>query len=292
MRIGWNELNPVVGLANYLPCEPGFAFGPRTISDYQMIYVLQGKGTGAIQKRSYSVVAGDLLCYGPGIVHRFQADRDDPFALYGMHFQLNGALGEQTKRTIAAASLSADGPDNMIVIGHPGDEEEFYMPEKINVSGTEIPELFGEIVRRFVKGTSLAPFAMRGLLTQLFLELTECLPNPGAHRSPLDQLLDKVKVGLEQHAQLSYDRHWLQMWTGYNEDYLSRSFRTRFGLSPHLFHSLKKIEAAKMMLAFSNDSITELAERLHYQSVHYFSRAFKAHVGRSPSDYRRLHRLF
>ncbi|MFQ9736728.1 MAG: AraC family transcriptional regulator [Christensenellaceae bacterium] len=42
------------------------------------------------------------------------------------------------------------------------------------------------------------------------------------------------------------------------------------------------------MLASSDISITEIANELHYSSIHVFSRAFKNKFRLSPTDYRQF----
>ena len=46
-----------------------------------------------------------------------------------------------------------------------------------------------------------------------------------------------------------------------------------------------KIETAKTMLREGDGNITQIADRLGYASVHYFSRYFKQATGMTPSEY-------
>ncbi len=48
----------------------------------------------------------------------------------------------------------------------------------------------------------------------------------------------------------------------------------------------KKIEKAKKKIAESSDSFTKIAEDLHFESIHYFTRLFKKITGMTPSQYR------
>jgi AraC-like DNA-binding protein len=47
-----------------------------------------------------------------------------------------------------------------------------------------------------------------------------------------------------------------------------------------------KIEKAKEKMLYSNDDITEIAFKLGFHSIHYFSRCFKKTTGMSPRTYR------
>jgi AraC family transcriptional regulator len=66
-----------------------------------------------------------------------------------------------------------------------------------------------------------------------------------------------------------------------------RSFRRSFGISPHRYHSTRKMERAKMLLADPDTSVTGVALDVGFQETSAFTTAFKKLVGRTPSDYRR-----
>jgi AraC family transcriptional regulator len=66
-----------------------------------------------------------------------------------------------------------------------------------------------------------------------------------------------------------------------------RSFRRSFGISPHRYHSTRKIERAKMLLADRDTSVTAVALEVGFQETSAFTTVFRKLVGCTPSDYRR-----
>jgi AraC family transcriptional regulator len=56
--------------------------------------------------------------------------------------------------------------------------------------------------------------------------------------------------------------------------YFCRAFKQSFSLPPHRYHSMRRIEHAKMMLASSNTSVTEIGLRLGFSETSSFSTAF------------------
>ncbi|MBQ7236542.1 MAG: helix-turn-helix transcriptional regulator, partial [Clostridia bacterium] len=48
----------------------------------------------------------------------------------------------------------------------------------------------------------------------------------------------------------------------------------------------KKLEAAKRKITQTDKTLTEIAEELNFESIHYFTRFFKKHLGISPKEYR------
>ncbi len=294
-RVNWNELNPVVIHANYLKCQPGFQFGPRIIYEHQFIYVSKGRGSANIQGRSYPAGEGDLFYYGPHIGHCFRADDSTPFEIVGMHFELIGDLERDARRPAIASDIGSivpdDGIKNLLFIGERG-LEELKMPEYIRIDGSGIDELLLQMVNHFRQDNSMTAIVNRGLFLHLLELLHKQTHKVSESLSPRLKTLYHLQIRLKQNAELPYSRTWMSQWTGYNEDYLSRNFREQFGVSPHQYHLLQKIERAKDLLAHTDFSITEISAKLHFSSIHYFCRLFKKHSGQSPLQYKKTREVF
>jgi AraC family transcriptional regulator len=70
--------------------------------------------------------------------------------------------------------------------------------------------------------------------------------------------------------------------------YFCRAFKQSFGVPPHRFHTLRRIERAKMLLANPDQSITETALALGFSETSSFSAAFRHVTGTTPTAYRRI----
>lgn len=70
--------------------------------------------------------------------------------------------------------------------------------------------------------------------------------------------------------------------------YLGTLFKKETGVSFKEFQTAVKICRAKKLLADRNIRISEVAERLGYQDIDYFSRVFRQETDVSPSVYRRI----
>ena len=70
-----------------------------------------------------------------------------------------------------------------------------------------------------------------------------------------------------------------------NKTTVCREFKREHGKSVLEYVSALKIKEAKRLLRLQKYSATEVAERVGYSSLHYFSRAFKAETGLSPKKY-------
>lgn len=67
--------------------------------------------------------------------------------------------------------------------------------------------------------------------------------------------------------------------------YLKAMFKEYTGTSVIDFYKSLKIEEAKKLIREGQLNFTEIAEKLSYSSIHYFSRHFKKATGMNPSEY-------
>jgi AraC family transcriptional regulator len=69
--------------------------------------------------------------------------------------------------------------------------------------------------------------------------------------------------------------------------YFCRAFKQSFGIPPHNYHSSRRIEHAKMMLAKPTCSVTEIGMTLGFSTTSSFTAAFRKATGQTPTNYRR-----
>ena len=73
--------------------------------------------------------------------------------------------------------------------------------------------------------------------------------------------------------------------TGLSTVYFRKLFTCTVGVSPIFYAQNLRIEKAKEILKSDYTNLSDIAQSLGYSSVYDFSRAFKKHVGVSPSKY-------
>lgn len=74
-----------------------------------------------------------------------------------------------------------------------------------------------------------------------------------------------------------------------SEEHLARIFRKETGMTVMDYLRYLRIDAAKIYLLNSNDTVEVLAHRLGFGSVNPFCRAFKESTGQTPTEYRTSH---
>ena len=84
------------------------------------------------------------------------------------------------------------------------------------------------------------------------------------------------------------DSEYISKKLGYDYTYLSNTFSEVQGMTIQKFIILKKIEKAKEMLLYDEDTLTEIAYKLNYSSVAHLSNQFKKVTGFTPSFFKEM----
>jgi AraC family transcriptional regulator len=69
--------------------------------------------------------------------------------------------------------------------------------------------------------------------------------------------------------------------------YFCRAFKQTFGVPPHRYHTNRRIERAKALLADAAPSVTDIGLRLGFSETSSFSTAFRKATGLTPTAYHR-----
>lgn len=75
-----------------------------------------------------------------------------------------------------------------------------------------------------------------------------------------------------------------------NKSYLGERFKAIWGVPPMKYVNWVRVERAKELLLTTDVSITDIAEKTGFQSIHYFSRFFKQKENMTPQEYRAQYR--
>ena len=103
-----------------------------------------------------------------------------------------------------------------------------------------------------------------------------------SEKADLYEIKDYIEKNFSRETPLSYfsDKYFL------SKEYLSKRFREEFGFGIHEYILRVRMEKAAEMLRGPSAKIQSVACYLGYKDNNYFSRAFKAYYGVSPSEYR------
>ena len=96
-----------------------------------------------------------------------------------------------------------------------------------------------------------------------------------------DQMIAYMQENLRKNLTLAH----LSRFAGVSESTVKAIFRAQTGKGALAYFIDLKMQTAKAYIREGRHNITEIAELLGYESIHYFSRRFRLRYGMSPTEY-------
>jgi len=286
------DANPKLSHAESGIVPPRWAATRRTISDYEILYVRRGKLKVQWEHGIYEGRSGDIFFFTPEM-RQLSIEAADrlPVEREVVRFEL-------PPRTFEA--FAANGKDEFA--------EGLRIPPLVR---TERHEAFGKklcaVVHEFAARPPLFELQASALLTELLVWLCRSTDRPGFDRggsgaaiggvtaegyaegeaeTDADGHLGKVQQYLLQHVRGKVSLDELASMSNVSKFHLIHQFKKKYGLSPIQYHQKARIGKARELIRSTNQSLSEIADALGFESIHSFSRTFKKVDGLPPSFYR------
>ncbi|MFD2115095.1 helix-turn-helix domain-containing protein [Paenibacillus yanchengensis] len=263
-----------------LSCSEGYVLKSHQQICYEISFIVEGKGVFSRNGVNYDVQAGDMMLHRPNEWHDGRADLDDPFRYYYMGFQLETEDEEVIGQLDPFASMMEQLDD----VEHP-----------IITKQHHIAPLFIGLFAELLKPRQFTTLMMETYIRQIILMTYRAFFDQSAvvyHPPSLPK--QQVQIAYEMmhyiDSQLTEITSLQQITTtlNYNYTYLSHVFSQVTGQTLQSYYNRKRFERACEWLREGKLSVTEIAERLHYQSIHSFSKAFRKQGELSPTAYQQL----
>ncbi|UVI28779.1 AraC family transcriptional regulator [Paenibacillus spongiae] len=285
-RMKISSLNPYVYYATRYPFSKGQSSAPRICYGSSLYLISEGHGVIHTCGRTHKTRPGSLVYIPPGQIHEWIADDRDPMVHICCYFDWH--FVDRQARFETPSSICYDFPQlHTDMIG-----PSFYYPipehstvERIRV-WTELFEGF-YTANEYVSERTM----MRNLKVQsrfqgfiehfLSFTLNEAqIPDPR-----MDKLLERLDQDLMRGRPEPLEHYYEDLKI--SRGYFFELFKHATGMSPIQYMNRFRINRAKYDLRNSQLSVTEIAEKHDFSSVHYFSRLFHQITGASPLQYRR-----
>ena len=145
-----------------------------------------------------------------------------------------------------------------------------------------------EIKSIFEKAGELHPdvsfsdqLSLDNLLRLLLVRMS--VGEPTQRNSKITKILNYIHTHYAEEVSLSaLARHF-----SLSESYIARLFREEVGCKPSSYAAGVRISVAKELLASTDLSMSEIAEKIGFSDVYYFSNSFKKATGVSPLQFRK-----
>ncbi|CAG7629092.1 HTH-type transcriptional activator RhaR [Paenibacillus solanacearum] len=271
--------------ADVYPFRPKAKIGPRLNYAYTFIYIRSGGGYLHIDGQPYRAHTRDLFCLEPGTPHAFAADEHDPMVHASVYADLLWDSSPKQKGDKRLNEYRFAAYDPGLSAGRIRFTDGFALPAQTAIpAGADWMEPFLAVIRHFDSQEIGSAIRLRALFESFLTGLARFLAHPYLPTDPrIRKMIDWMNGNLHASFQLADWADTLRL----SEAYLYELFRKETGTSPGQYFMLRKLEQAKTELRETNRSVTLIADKLGFASVHYFSRQFTGHFGESPNRYRK-----
>jgi len=233
---------------------------------FELCYVDEGQGWFSIDGDMYRVREGDLFLTKPGEGHQ-GASLGEAYRLYYTGFRL-------TNRQKLEADFYRLGRART-VRDTSGDVKRLF------------DAVFAEIENPGPHSALMAESLFQQLLVRVIRLYREAaLPDGAPEDGPLAPAMKELLHYLHEHASIGINALDLAKRQHLSRTHLEREFKRSFGIPLGKYIRMLCTDRAKYWLTETGETITSIAERLGFSSLHAFSVFFKRQTGISPYAYR------
>lgn len=263
---------------HYFEYSKSYAYPGEAHDFWECVYVDRGEIIATAGEREIRLCRGEILFHEPNEWHTLRANGIVAPNLVVLSFScpspamaafrgLHAKLGQRSRELISGILRESEAVFST-PLGNPG----IMKMEKREASPLGAEQL------------------IRAYLEELLILLLRSEPAAQSstlrHRIEGDlflQLADHMQKNLATPLTLSDLAHY----AGVSESTVKAAFRARAGMGAMAYLIRLRIDAAKVYIREGNYSLTQIAELLGYDSIHYFSRQFRSVTGMAPSEYAR-----
>lgn len=254
--------------------DPAESAYPRVMHSHkdfvELILVRSGASQYFIGDRQQHVRPGDLIVYNSGVMH------DE---------------GVWAEHAVSVYCLAIGG------LAMPGLRKNALLPDSappVHSCGASFPVLerlcelmFDALRTGGIHSEQSAQLLMEAFLVQVLPVITGVEPEQEAEEERV--LGARIRKYLDTHYMEALDLPDIAAALHMSAPYLSHVFKRIYGYSPVNYLLRRRIGEAQTLLITTNLSVTEIGERVGYETTSYFSAQFAKQVGMSPKKYRKTY---
>lgn len=248
---------------------------PRRLHSHQdvaeIVLILDKPGICQIGSQIYPVQKGDLLMYNPGVLH------DEAYSGQQLPLLCCGISG--IKRSgLSDNHLLPDTARPVLAVG-----ENFPRLQML------MQMMFDESQKRSKYSSRICQDLFHALWYTLVEQIDAICGESGRTIGQHEWLSERVKEFVDSHLTENYSLEQMANEFQISVSYLSHSFKRATGHSVMQYMTQRRIGEAQTLLVTTTQPIKQIAQRMGYTDLSYFTRVFTHNVGMSPRKYRKVY---
>lgn len=240
---------------------------------YHIVLTSDGSGHFFIKDRLFETKPGQIFVTSPGERHSFSNTTGDNTEYCEVTFQFVTKKGDVLKAPFKEVLTKWSGQKCPEIPPGAGVAADLHL---------SLMREFEDMVCHFLRPGPQQLLLHAGL-SHIFLLLI-------LHMNRVEVKLDqfkKVEEYIRKNAAKTLSLKTLASIAHVSPNYLSRRFKSKYGMAPIVFQQQLKIQTAANLLRTTDHPIKDIAELTGFSDVYYFSRIFTKVQGMPPAKYRR-----
>ncbi|BBI32651.1 helix-turn-helix transcriptional regulator [Cohnella abietis] len=275
------DITPFVG--EYMPYvyDGSSNEGLRTCNVYAIHLFPEGPGEMEVDGKKYPIVKRTLVFLRPGQPHAFHMSPSQPLSSYNLYFDL---WEKDHPRSLNRFFYRYPEPyEPSTGTATPPCEELDGLPGIFSLQAyPHLFDMFQTMAKLFEELTYYRQETVNSLFTSWLLAWYNAVHT----KQPSDYRIVRLLAKLDARPEL---REPVSDWwksCGLKRTYFHELFLRETGLTPKSYQLKQLMRRATQLLQESDLSVTAIADKLGYPSIHPFSRHFGAYYGVSPRQFR------
>ncbi len=241
--------------------EKGFFFAGEAHPALELTYVDRGTMHSVTDGQELVLEQGDMVLYGANQWHMQYADMDVAPQYVTLSFEVeDGDLDALLNRKLRPSQACVTLIQQMIR------EQERMDAWSINMIAAQLTQLLLILLRQ--------------------QEPVKKLKASNALNSE-NEIICRAQQYISTHIREKLTVPLVARMVDVSPSYMTALFHKNLQISPGEYIRRIKIQESKQMIREGNKNFTQIAQILHYSTVHHFSRQFKDKVGVTPTEYAR-----
>jgi len=278
--------NAIVIYANHLQPPKGWSTLCSHVESRMLLWCKAGYGKVTVNGQDFALEPYDFLCLPWGHTIHYQADRNDPFFLGGVHIIPDHNPAAPVVFDVAHVPSSP-------LAGDPARADDPLQGLEKIVRGRFLEHsalyLLAEYTVQLFHPQPPDEWLARSTAQQLLHHLTQLSSNPPQEAVEIPPELLRLMEHVRNHLDQPITLQDLADLSEKSPATLHRLFQKHLQTSPAQWIADQRFNEARRLCRTTHLTATELADRLGFGDIYHFSKFFKRKAGLTLREYRNQH---
>lgn len=262
----------------------------------QINYVMEGTLIHKIQHSEYTLIKGDIFVIPPFIPHQLIQWNEEAFEVIELEFEPNSILGN-TMNPVSSLNENSSIFDFSYI--EPFLVSECDVRPRLNLTGKmqlHVEALFTDMLKEFETRSDSFLLSMKADLLKLlvlvgraFHEHLDTSHELSLFNNHRDAMLKAIQY-INEHYSEPLTIEEISRYALLSQSYFSYLFKTLTSRTFIEYLTDLRIKHAMQLLSTTHLRVIDICLDCGFHNVNHFNRTFKASVGVSPTQYRKLNR--